>query len=71
MANHPRTGAPTGDPPKQTRFRPPAHDSAQDDARAFQRQVEQNQTIRTGITSDQPLEMENPADLKPDDPGSL
>jgi hypothetical protein len=40
-------GRPAEDAPKQTRFRPPRHDSAQDDARALTGLTQHDQAIRT------------------------
>jgi hypothetical protein len=72
MANHPRTGAPHHQPPKtHTTPLPIPHDPAQDDAQALKHQIESHQTIKTATTTRQPLEMEDPSDLQPDDPGSL
>jgi hypothetical protein len=42
-------GKPTGDPPRQTRFRPPVHDGAQDHARDFAHLAERSQAIRTNV----------------------
>jgi hypothetical protein len=40
-------GRPAGDAPKQTRYKPPPHDSAQDHARDYAALVERGQAIRT------------------------
>jgi hypothetical protein len=40
-------GAPVNDPPKQTRFRPPPHDGAQDAAHDLAGLLERHQRIRT------------------------
>jgi hypothetical protein len=72
MANHPRTGAPKEPPrPRHTKDYPiPAHDPAQDDARALDNQVQQHQTIRTELTPGGPLQDRDPSDAQPNDPGT-
>jgi hypothetical protein len=69
MSNHPRTGAPAEPPRRRTSPRPP-HDPSQDDAAAFQRQVQQHQTLRTNLTPGGPLQETDPSDPQPGDPST-